>query len=153
MHKISLKFVSYLSPEYYQAASLRYRLFFQEHAIPFASLFDAREKRDWHLVVTTDSDNQVLAYGRLSQKTSDLFQIYQMVVEPDYQKQGLGTQILQTLVELAIAEGAKKLILHARVSKIDFYRRFGFKPVGEIFPSPSTGVPHITMEKEIPPSA
>ena len=57
---IKLRFVKYLSPEYYQAAFLRYRLFFQEHAIPFASLFDACEKRDWHLVVTTDSDNQML---------------------------------------------------------------------------------------------
>ena len=127
------------------------RLFFQKQAIPFASIFDAREKQDWHLVITAES-NQVLAYGRLSRKSSDLFQIYQMVVEPDYQQQGLGTQILQTLVELAIAKGAKKLLLNARVSKIGFYRRLGFEAVGEIFASPSTGVPHITMEKNIPAS-
>ena len=144
-----LKFVEYGSPEYHQAAQLRYRLFYQEHCIPFESIFDPQEEQDLHLVITANPENHVLAYGRLGQKSFDQFQIYQMVVEPEYQGQGLGMLILQALTEAATHQEAAILILNARVTKVQFYQRSGFEPIGEVFASSSTGVPHIKMQKEI----
>ena len=144
-----LKFVKYGSPEYDQAAQLRYSLFYQEHCIPFESIFDPQEKQDLHLVITANPENHVLAYGRLSQKSFDEFQIYQMVVEPEYQGQGLGMLILQALTEVATHQGAGLLSLNARVTKVQFYQRSGFEPIGEVFASSSTGVEHIKMQKEI----
>ena len=65
-----LKFVEYDSLEYRQAAKLRYRLFYQEHSIPFESIFTPQEKQNLHLVITTKREHQVLAYGRLYRKSS-----------------------------------------------------------------------------------
>lgn len=144
-----LKFVEYGSPEYHQAAQLRYRLFYQEHGIPFEAIFEPQEEQDLHLVITANPENHVLAYGRLGQNSSDEFHIYQMVVEPEYQKKGLGTLILQALSEVAIHQGAGLLVLNARVTKAQFYQRSGFEPIGEVFASSSTGVPHIKMQKKI----
>ena len=145
-----LKFIQYGSDEYYQAARLRYRLFYQEHNIPFESISNSQEERDLHAAIITEATGFVLAYGRLSQNSCDRFQIYQMVVEPEYQGRGLGTQILQALINSAIKQGAKFLVLNARVTKTEFYRKFDFEPIGEVFLSSMTGVPHITMQKQLP---
>lgn len=143
-----LKFVEYGSSEYQKAARLRYRLFYQEHGIQFASIFDPQEKQSLHLVIKADTD-WVLAYGRLDRKSFDEFQIYQMVVEPKYHRQGLGTTILQTLITIATNRGASIIVLNARVAKMQFYEKHGFQSIGEVFASASTGVPHIKMQKKI----
>ncbi len=146
-----LKFIEYGSNEYHQAAQLRYRLFYQDHNISLEAIANSQEEQDLHLVITTTQGNQVLAYGRLAQKSFNEFQIYQMVVEPGYQKQGLGKRILQTLIKTASARGGQLLSLNARVTKIKFYQKFGFEPVGGVFASSMTGVPHIRMQKAILP--
>ena len=144
-----LKFVEYYSPEYRQAARLRYRLFYQEHNIPYQSIFEPQEPQSQHLVITKQKKHQVLAYGRLDRKSFDKFQICQMVVEPEYQRQGLGTMILLKLTKVATNQGANLVVLNARVAKMQFYQRYGFEPIGEMFPSSSTGVPHIKMQQKI----
>ena len=72
-----------------------------------------------------------------------------MVVEPKYQGKGLGKLIIQTLIEAATHQGANLLVLNARVTKVNFYQKSGFEPMGEVFSSSSTGVAHIRMQKEI----
>jgi predicted GNAT family N-acyltransferase len=144
-----VKLIEYGSDEYNQAAQLRYRLFYQEHQIPFASIFSPQEAQDWHMVITTPPEERVLAYGRLSQNSASEFQIYQMVVAPEYQGQGLGRRILQGLTELAIEQGAKCLVLNARVTQMHFYQKSGFETIGNIFASLMTGVPHIKMQKQL----
>lgn len=73
-----LKFVEYGSSEYQKAARLRHRLFYQEHGIPFASIFDLSEKQSLHLVIKADIKDLVLGYGRLERKSVDEFQIYEL---------------------------------------------------------------------------
>lgn len=144
-----LKLIEYGSDEYHQAAQIRYDLFYHEHNILFESIFEPQEKQDLHLAITASSRNHVLAYGRLGQNSLDEFQIYQMVVMPECQGQGLGKRILQALTERAIERGARRLILNARVTKVKFYQKFGFESVGTVFASSMTGVPHIKMQKEM----
>ena len=144
-----LKFIKYGSNEYYQAIQLRYRLFYQEHNIPWKSVLNSQEKQDLHAAIINAETDCVLAYGLLSQNSCDEFQIYQMVVEPEFQRQGLGRQILNTLINSAIKQDAKLLILNARVTKTEFYQKFGFEPIGEVFLSLITGVPHIRMQKQL----
>jgi predicted GNAT family N-acyltransferase len=144
-----LKFIEYGSNEYHQAAELRHRLFYREHNISLEAIANSQEEQDLHLVITTAQGNRVLAYGRLSQKSFNEFQIYQMVVEPTYQKQGLGKRMLQALIESASDRGGKLLTLNARVAKIKFYQKFGFEAVGGVFGSSMTDVPHIKMQKAI----
>jgi predicted GNAT family N-acyltransferase len=141
-----LQVIEYGSPEYQQAAQLRYRLFYQVHDIPFAAIFDPQEPQDLHLAITDQATDCVLAYGRLGQTTAHEFQIYQMVVEPAHQGQGMGKLILRALVAAARQRGASLLTLNARVAQTQFYQKLGFQTVGEVFPSSITGIPHIKMQ-------
>lgn len=149
LSNICLKFVEYGSDEYYQAAQLRYRLFYQNHDIPFESIFDEQEQRDLHVALINTQEHRVLAYGRLAQNSPNEFQIYQMVVQPGMQGQGLGAYILRALTEAAAQQGTTLVVLNARVMQAGFYQKFGFKPVSEVFPSSMTGVPHIKMQKKL----
>jgi predicted GNAT family N-acyltransferase len=144
-----LQLVTYGSEAYHQAAQIRYHLFYQEHNISFESIFDAQEEQALHLSVIERISDRVLAYGQIRQNSPDEFQIHQMVVLPEFQGQGLGTQILQGLIAAAIERGARLLLLNARVAKAQFYQKFGFEPLGDVFPSSMTGVPHIKMQKQI----
>ncbi|NJM95434.1 MAG: GNAT family N-acetyltransferase [Acaryochloridaceae cyanobacterium CSU_5_19] len=134
------------SPHYDQAAQLRFDLFYREHHIPFESIFDPLENQDIHVAAITYTGDRVISYGRLAQNNPFEFQIHQMVVQPEYQGQGWGTQLLNRLIELAQQKGARIILLNARISKVGFYEKFGFKAVDDVFPSPSTGIPHIRME-------
>jgi predicted GNAT family N-acyltransferase len=144
-----LKLIAHVSDAYHQAAQIRYRLFYQEHNISFESIFDAGEEQALHLAVIERISDRVLAYGQIRQNSPDEFQIHQMVVLPELQGQGLGTQILQGSIAAAIERGARLLLLNARVAKAQFYQKFGFEPLGDVFPSSMTGVPHIKMQKQI----
>jgi hypothetical protein len=47
-----LKLIEYGSDEYHQAVQRRYHLFYQEHNIPFESIFTPEEKQDLHLTLS-----------------------------------------------------------------------------------------------------
>jgi predicted GNAT family N-acyltransferase len=141
--------IEYGSSLYHQAARLRYQLFYQAHNISFDSIFDEAELQDTHVAIVNCVEERVIAYGQLVQNYPEEFQIYQMVVDPIYQKQGFGTQLLQTLTEIALNRGSQRIILHARVAKAGFYEKMGFIAIGDVFASSTTGVPHIKMEKRL----
>ncbi len=52
---------------------------------------------------------------------------------PDYQRQGLGTQLLNRVMAEARHLGAVTLWCDARLDAADFYRRFGMEPEGPVF--------------------
>ena len=127
---------------YHQALNLRYQLFFEEHALDKTVLFDKYEDYSDHLCI---ADNMLQAYGRLSEMSVGNYQISQMVVSPDLQGQGLGSEILQQLVNLALTKKARLIFLNARLSALTFYQKHHFIAVGSVFKSKSTGIEHIKM--------
>ncbi|MFD1143222.1 GNAT family N-acetyltransferase [Larkinella insperata] len=52
---------------------------------------------------------------------------------PDSQRQGIGTRLLNQVIEEARRLGAHTLWCDARLSAAAFYQRFGMKPEGEVF--------------------
>ena len=142
-----LQLIDYGSEAYLAAAKLRYRLFYEPHGLDESIVQTGKDAEDCHVAVI-EQDGQVLAYGRLAQ-TGEHFSIYQMVVEPAWQGQGLGTQVLQALVAVAEQRGAKSVSLNAKVSQQGFYERHGFERMSAVFASVTTGVPHVKMEKRL----
>ncbi len=145
---MQLKFIDINSPEYIQACKLRYKLFFTEHNLPFSTIYYYCESICFHAVIKTDDTDKVIAYGILKPGENKVYQIHQMVVEPSYQKKGFGKTIMQALIDKATTEQAQAIILEARTTAIDFYRKFGFEVVSREYPSKKTGVLHVTMLKK-----
>lgn len=144
---IAVQLIEYQSFEYQQACKLRYRLFYNEHGLPWDAVIDSSDARCFHVAVILQSS--LVAYGQLSESNHSNYQIKQMVVEPSYQKQGLGKQILFTLLNLAKQQGAAEITLNARLSAIGFYQKLNFKICGTEFPSSTTRVIHVPMKQKL----
>jgi predicted GNAT family N-acyltransferase len=120
---------------------------------------DERQADYFHAAILISGS--VAAYGQLVPQDNSMYQnmykICQMVVKPRYQGQNFGSRILLFLIEQAkqesaIAKRRRSLIaltLDARTTAVGFYQKFGFQTHGTQFPSATTGILHITMNKKL----
>lgn len=146
-NQISVELIKYNSREYQQACQLRYALFFAEHNLPWSVVQDPRQAKYYHVAILIK--DCVIAYGQLVPHNNGIYQICQMVVKLAYQGQNMGKQILLTLIELAKQEHAIALTLDSRLTAVGFYQKLGFQTNGSPFPSSTTGVVHITMNRKL----
>ena len=135
------------STKYDRACQLRYELFFAEHNLPWDVVLNQCQANDFHAAISIE--NHLVAYGQLVPQSDRIYQIRQMVVAPSYQRQNLGRRILSFLIEIAQQEGAIALTLNARLTAVGFYQKLGFKSSGTPFPSTTTGIPHIAMNRKL----
>jgi GNAT superfamily N-acetyltransferase len=56
-----------------------------------------------------------------------------LATHPDYQRQGIGTILLNYTIAEAQRLGATELWCDARLDAADFYRRFGMEAVSDVF--------------------
>ena len=147
MRQLTAKLVDYDSQEFQQARELRYKLFFAQHDLPKSIVTDLKQSDYFHAAI--EIDNKVVAYGQLVPYEDKIYQICQMVVMPEYQRQNLGKKILLFLIDIAKQEQAIALTLNARLTAVDFYQKLGFQTHGTSFPSSTTGIPHITMNLKL----
>ena len=56
-----------------------------------------------------------------------------MAVLKDWRGAGVGTAILNRLIEIGKADGVDKFELSAQVSAIDFYQKLGFIASGDVY--------------------
>lgn len=141
------RLIDYNSQEFQQACQLRYKLFFAPHNLPQDIVLEQNQADYLHAAIAIE--NMVVAYGQLVPHANKIYQICQMVVAPAYQQQNLGTTILLFLIHKAKDEGAVSLTLNARLTAVSFYQRLGFQTQGGEFPSSTTGIMHIAMNKKI----
>ena len=147
MRQLTVKLVDYNSQEFQQACELRYKLFFAQHNLPKHIVTDLKQADYFHTAIAID--NKVVAYGQLVPHEDKIYQICQMVVMPEYQRQNLGKEILLFLIDIAKQEQAIALTLNARLTAVGFYQKLGFQTHGSSFPSSTTGIPHITMNLKL----
>ncbi len=88
---------------------------------------DRANRTSWFLVSAYD-DGRLIAFGRVVSDTAIHAMIYDMIVRPEYQRQGLGSRILEMLVARCRLEGIRDIQLFCAKGKEAFYRRHGFTP-------------------------
>jgi predicted GNAT family N-acyltransferase len=140
---ITYEFVSAGSPLYDAAVQLRYRVFFEPAGYAIGNVFDSDEAASIHLVAR--EGERVTGYARLTMKDAT-GHISQMVVAEEYRRGGIGSELMHLIMRRASEQGTTCFFLNARIEACDFYRRFGFRPDGDVFPSPKTGLSHQRMQ-------
>lgn len=118
--------------------AMRCAVFVEELGIPEQLEWDGRDAAATHLIAWTEDGTaagtvRLLPDGRIGR----------MAVVRAWRGRGIGTVLLQTLLELARREGFAELHLHAQVPAIAFYRRFGFRADGPVFEE--AGIAHQAM--------
>lgn len=93
-------------------------------------------------------DGIPIGVGRAHFISEDEAQIRSISVEPEWEGKGIGSIVLSALEKIVTEKGARRIIIHARNSAIEFYKKFGYqevKPSYTLFDK----IEHTLMEKII----
>jgi predicted GNAT family N-acyltransferase len=131
-------------PVYWKAsreklAAVRRTVFIEEQSVPEDLEWDDEDERSYHVLATLE-DGTPVGTGRLKLDCH----IGRMAVLPEWRRRGVGSAILQSLIEYAQRDGCTTLRLNAQTHALGFYERYGFCAVGDEFGE--AGIPHRAME-------
>ena len=131
------------NPLYEEAIDLRYRTFFKDFDLPKSVTPDELESESMHIALL--SNDELLAYGRLSLVQQRVYRISQVIVPEPHRGNGYATSLLNKMVERSRELGASRVELNAQVSAQKFYERCGFVATEKPYKVKLTGVEHVKM--------
>ena len=115
------------------------RIFNEQYEKTFGStLLEKLEARDYFFKREENGNLIALLHA---QQVLENIHIKALVVEPDYQKQGLGASLLAELEEKAMAEGASSVTLSTKSYQAkDFYLKQGYEIYASLEDVPQKGI-------------
>lgn len=78
------------------------------------------------LGISVYSQDRLVGFGRVVTDEVMHAMIYDLIVHPEYQNQGIGSQILEILVQACLDAGIKDIQLFCANGKTSFYEKRGF---------------------------
>jgi predicted GNAT family N-acyltransferase len=123
-----------------QVMPIRHEIFIKEQEVPEELEWDEFDQNALHAIIK--KENQVIGTARLIIDNT-IAKIGRMAIQKEYRQQGIGQELLLTLMQRAKEKGAQECILHAQTHAIAFYAKANFEPNGPIFDE--AGIPHVEM--------
>ncbi|MGH8225855.1 MAG: GNAT family N-acetyltransferase [Gammaproteobacteria bacterium] len=123
---------------------VRTRVFIEEQRVPVELEWDEMDSDCVHALAF--ADEVPIGTGRL---TPDRH-IGRMAVLAEWRGRGVGSRLLEILMQAARERGDTVCRLHAQTHALDFYTRYGFRTEGEEFIE--ADIPHQTMILRLDPS-
>jgi hypothetical protein len=123
-----------------QVMPIRHEIFIKEQKVPEELEWDEFDQNALHAIVK--KENQVIGTARLIIDNT-IAKIGRMAIQKECRQQGIGQELLSTLIQRAKEKGAQECILHAQTHAIAFYAKADFEPNGPIFDE--AGIPHVEM--------
>jgi N-acetylglutamate synthase-like GNAT family acetyltransferase len=99
-------------------------------------------------IMVCEVDGIPIGVGRAHFISEDQAQIRSISVEEEWAGKGIGTMILNELEKIVLEKGAKRIIIHARNSAVEFYKKNGYKVVEPSY-TLFEQIKHTLMEKKI----
>lgn len=122
----------------HHARALRYEVFVVEQHVPPELEWDDMDERSLH-IVAYDDNGHAIGTARLLPDTH----IGRMAVSKPARATGVGSSLLQALMQEAEKRGDCVVMLNAQLHAEAFYARHGFVREGEEFLD--AGIPHVHM--------
>jgi len=122
-------------------SEIRRAVFIEEQQVPEELEWDNDDKTCVHVLVT--NNNTPIATGRIKMDGH----IGRMAVLKDYRNKGIGSAVLEALINFSKTLMMKSVYLHAQTTAIPFYEKHGFKISSEEFMD--AGIPHRTMKMDL----
>lgn len=120
------------------AMAVRHVVFVQEQHVPPELELDDQDEHCVH-AVAYDDRNTPVGTGRLLPNAH----IGRMAVLAAYRRDGVGSRLLNALVNEARRRHYLEVVLSAQLHALDFYARHGFVAEGEVYLD--AGIQHVTM--------
>jgi ribosomal protein S18 acetylase RimI-like enzyme len=136
------------TPEEFQRyRDLRWKILRAPFNQPRITEQDDAGTKDYPIMVC-EVDGFPIGVGRAHFISEGEAQIRSISVEPEWEGKGIGTIVLKELEKIVVAKGARRIIIHARNSAIEFYKKFGYKSLESSY-TLFGKIEHTLMEKLI----
>lgn len=122
--------------------AIRRQVFILEQGVPESMEWEADDRIATHLLANHAAYGAVGCARMLATR-----QIGRMAVVAEHRRQGIGSALLRKAITIAKAMQYPDVFLHAQLSAMNFYERFGFVAEGEEFEE--AGIPHVTMSLQL----
>ena len=129
-----------------RALEVRRQVFVMEQGVDENLELDEFDSTCTHIVAR--HEECVIGTARLVISGSE-GRIGRMAVLPEFRRQGVGGQLLSTLLVLARREGVRRVCIHAQLHAVPFYERYGFSAQGAEFLE--ADIPHVMMVSDLCP--
>ncbi|PSP17359.1 MAG: GNAT family N-acetyltransferase [Cyanobacteria bacterium QS_8_64_29] len=123
----------------------RWQVLRQPLGMPPGSERDARDHEADHLVAVVG--DRIVGSARLSPLSAQVGGIAYVAVSPEFSRQGIGTQLMQALIERGRQAGFQRLEAKVRLPVLAFYQKLGFRETSERFAF--LGIPHVWMALDL----
>ncbi len=145
MTEYAYRFITTADPLYAAERALRSRVLREPLGFPAGAELFPFEDESYHLVAL--EGDRVVGCAMFHPEGERDGRLMQMAVDPDFQKQDIGSELVGAMEERLHADGFAELHLHARHYAIPFYERLGFVLEGE--PFEEIGIEHRRMRKSL----
>ncbi len=146
-HPFELKWLAPTDPLMRQVDELRFRVLFEPFGVPRNDMWNDAHP-DVHRLAAVEN-GIVIGYSCLLVEGHE-GQILQVSVAFGRQGIGVGKALMVETEHHARALGLRRLYLNARLKAEPFYHRIGWSTLpGDPFPSGSTNLLHVAMEKRL----
>ena len=140
-----IKQIDHGTKEYYQMVDLRNEILRKPLGIAFPEEELEREQED--ILIAAFEEDVILGCCLLTRIDNQSARLRQMAVQNNLQGKGIGAAMMNYAENVARDAGYRKIIMHARKTTMDFYKKLGYKVVGDEFEEIT--IPHYIMEKKL----
>ena len=142
---MQIKEINYYSEEYQRLLNFRFNNLRKPLNLNWSEEDLLNENQQNHFALKNQSE--IVGSFCLKKIDCSTIRLRQMAIEKKWQRQGYGSSILKFTEKFAIKNNYKKIIIIARLSALDFYKKNFFKTSGNIFTDVT--VNSINMYKKI----
>lgn len=140
-----IKQIDHGTKEYKQMLELRNEILRRPLGLDYSKEEIERENED--ILIGVFEDDKMLGCCLLTRVDNKCIRLRQMAVQNNLQGKGIGAAMMNYAENVARDAGYSKMIMHARKSSMDFYKKLGYKVVGQEFEEIT--IPHYVMEKAL----
>lgn len=127
-----------------KAFEIRTTVFVKEQNVPLNLEMDDLDLEAEHFIAYLK--NKPIGCARI-RTNKDFAKLERIAIIKEYRCNGFGTQLTNFLVDYCKQKKFNEICLHSQTNVSDFYKKLGFKPVGEKFFE--AGIEHIEMRMKI----
>jgi GNAT superfamily N-acetyltransferase len=92
-----------------------------------AAELDLALANSWYFLCVYTHSNKLIGIGRVLSDGVMIGLLCDLIVQPEFQKQGVGSQIIQRIIQHCRAAGLRVLWLFSAAGKSGFYLQHGFQ--------------------------
>lgn len=123
--------------------NIRKKVFIEEQKVPVELEMDEHDETSEHFILYLNK--KPIGCARI--RYNSFAKLERIAILKEYRNQGYGSKLTEYLIQYCKDKKIGRIIIHSQMYIVDFYKKFGFKPVGE--PFYEAGIEHVKMILEL----